>query len=412
MSTAVLTVNLALTALETLLYGIYLVLFVLSMYFLVQRENTAHANGSRPRSPVRYLGFSFSVLLFVAVTGHWATTTSRIFFGFTQFQEDLGGINIADFFNNPSHPTRTVQSWFLTASVLFGEALIIHRLWVVWMRTTGVIVFPVCCLVTSTIGNILSVTFLTHNHDVYADKWLSINAYIILANNVYCTGLIGWKIWSVTRISEVSKGSTSRSFGVIIVESAAIFASWTVLFALTLYFKCDVQLVVIETTPTVIGVVNALIQTRVGLGLTQENIGTVGGAVTPLRFHMSGFAAMMVERVSSATCGGRPAGGANRISSVNTAMVNRRSGIYGEDKVKDLDRSKGRRNSLPPDQSWMNFTGWILSDSMTMGENRGERLDGIFWTMCERDPAYYREGFRREHPRGKLKAAHMADEAR
>ncbi|KAJ7643216.1 hypothetical protein B0H17DRAFT_1148610 [Mycena rosella] len=374
MSTAVLTVNLALAALETLLYGIYLVLFILSMYFLVQRENSAHANGSRSRSPVRYLGFSFSVLLFVAVTGHWATTTSRIFFGFTQFQEDSEGVNIVDFFNNPSHPTRTVQSWFLTVSLLFGDALIIHRLWVVWMRTTGVIVFPVCCLVASTTGNILSVTFLTHNHDVYADKWLTITTYVILACRKDDTQFSPKIIGSLRpdRMENLECDPDIRGFERI-------------------HFQ--------KTTPAVIGVVNALIQTRVGLGLTQENVGTVGGAVTSLRFHMSGVRENYDRpenavcrrdggRVSSATCGGRPAGGANRISSVNTSMVNRGSGTYGEDKIKDLDRSKGRRNSLPPDQSWTNLTGWIFSDSMTMGVNRGEGLDGIVWTMCERDLAY------------------------
>jgi len=70
---------------------------------------------------------------------------------------------------------------------------------------------------------------------------------------------------------EISKMSTSRQFLVIVVESAALYASWTVFFGVTFYLKCNVQLVVVETTPTVIGIVNSLIQTRVGLGLTSEN---------------------------------------------------------------------------------------------------------------------------------------------
>ena len=70
------------------------------------------------------------------------------------------------------------------------------------------------------------------------------------------------------------------------VESAAIYAFWAAFFTVTYEVKSTVGSFVLETAPATVGIVNALIHTRVGLGWTREqNEGlTASWPVGPLTF--------------------------------------------------------------------------------------------------------------------------------
>ncbi|KAJ7122293.1 hypothetical protein C8R44DRAFT_705230 [Mycena epipterygia] len=126
MAPNVLADNLILAGLETLLYGIYLVLFFMSMYFLVRRYASTHSWTNKPRKPLRSPVFSFSIVLFLANTGHWVGTAIRTWLAFIRFQGDPE-CSVA-FFNDPSHPTRVAQTWLLAVALIMGDGLIIHRL--------------------------------------------------------------------------------------------------------------------------------------------------------------------------------------------------------------------------------------------------------------------------------------------
>lgn len=79
-----------------------------------------------------------------------------------------------------------------------------------------------------------------------------------------------------------------QHFLIIVVESAAFYASvgslvritivhlwhrlWTLFFAITYTRKSIVQALVVQTGPAVVGMVNALIHTCVGLGWTSDQM--------------------------------------------------------------------------------------------------------------------------------------------
>ncbi|KAJ7201226.1 hypothetical protein C8J57DRAFT_1736245 [Mycena rebaudengoi] len=108
--------NLAGLVVETLLYGIYLVLFT-STYLLVGRYKSSRASWKYVpllRSMVFLSGFC----LFAAVSGTWIVTVCRIFIGCV-----IDGSG-AMWFSDDSQVTETLQNAFTPLSILIGDSMI------------------------------------------------------------------------------------------------------------------------------------------------------------------------------------------------------------------------------------------------------------------------------------------------
>ncbi|KAJ7741753.1 hypothetical protein DFH07DRAFT_925898 [Mycena maculata] len=267
MSGKLLAVNLATLACSSLFYGAFLVLSSTSMYLLVGRylaTRQSRALRGQDHSIFRSTVFVAAIGLFVAITAHWITTLYRAFLAFIHFQ---GGDAALEFYVDAADTTELLQNGFLMISILIGDSLIIHRLWVVWEHRTAVVVFPVCTLTALTLCSAVSMyTESRKTQDVFSDPWLTSNAVLTIVTNVYCTGFITFKIWNITRVARPIGGSNLRDFLVIVVESAALYASWAVFFMVTYQTRSVVQFLVIQSAPPLVGIVNALIHTRVGLG--------------------------------------------------------------------------------------------------------------------------------------------------
>ncbi|KAJ7153253.1 hypothetical protein C8R46DRAFT_1119862 [Mycena filopes] len=267
-----LAVNLAALICASLFYGMFVVLSSTSMYLLVGRYL---ANRRSRRTPgqdsiFRSTVFIAAIGLFGAVTAHWIATVYRAFLAFVYFQH---GDAAPEFYADAAQATQLVQEGFLMMSILIGDSLIIHRLWVVWEHRLAVVVFPICSLVALTTCSAVSMYTVSRRapgDDVFSDPWLTSNCVLTLVTNVYSTGFITYKIWNITRIARPIGGSNLRDFLVIVVESAAIYATWAIFFTATYQTRSLVQFLVIQAAPEVVGIVNALIHTRVGLGWAIE----------------------------------------------------------------------------------------------------------------------------------------------
>ncbi|KAJ7110727.1 hypothetical protein C8R43DRAFT_1042026 [Mycena crocata] len=272
MSTNLLAVNLATLACSSLFYGMFFVLFATSMYLLVGRYLALRKSRTSPhnRSIFRSTVFIAALGLFAAITAHWITTVYRAFLAFIYFQH---GDAALQFYADGAQVTELVQEGFLMVSILIGDSLIIHRLWVVWEHRISVVIFPICSLAALTMCSAVSMYTVSHRSpgkDVFSDPWLTSNCVLTLVTNVYSTGLITYKIWNITRIVRPIGGSNLRDFLVIVVESAGIYASWAIFFTVTYQTRSLVQFIAIQSAPEVVGIVNALIHTRVGLGWAIE----------------------------------------------------------------------------------------------------------------------------------------------
>ncbi|KAJ6539833.1 hypothetical protein DFH09DRAFT_1176079 [Mycena vulgaris] len=282
MALALTAVNLATLVIGTLFYGIYAVLFFISLYFLLRRYNATHTShkSRTDNSLFKSTVFVSAILLFLVVTAHWTTIVYRAFMAYVTLQH---ATEAEAFFNDHSQLTSRVQDSFLALSILIGDALIIHRLWVVWSSKL-VLIVPIINLTALTVCSVVSANITWNGTDIFSNPWLELNSILTLITNIYCTAFIAWKIWTITSQSMPSEGTNLRHFLVITVESAAFYAFWAVLFAVAYGAKSNLQSSIIETAPAVVGLVNALIHTRVGLGWSSEQTQGVSWPASPLRF--------------------------------------------------------------------------------------------------------------------------------
>ncbi|KAJ7493092.1 hypothetical protein B0H11DRAFT_977434 [Mycena galericulata] len=264
MSLSFISANLLSFTIATLLYGMYTVLFIISMYLLLRRHATTQTHH---KTVFKSTVFLSAILLFLVITVHWVTTVYRAFVGFVSIQDK---VEAEIFLSDLTRPIAVVQDTLLTLSFVVGDSLIIYRLSVVWSHYARVLVFPILSLTAYAVVVSLSTSVTARNSDVFANPWLKIAGFLTLVTTVYCTVFMSWKIWITTRLSSGSGGPNLRHFLAIVVESAAFYALWAVLFVVAFEAKSNLQLTVIQTGPEVIGVVNALIMTRVGLGWTSE----------------------------------------------------------------------------------------------------------------------------------------------
>ncbi|KAF8202735.1 hypothetical protein K438DRAFT_1581121 [Mycena galopus ATCC 62051] len=241
------------------------------MYLLVGRYLVTRSTSRQ--SIFRSTVFIAAICLFCSVTAHWITTVYRAFLAFVYFQH---GDAPLEFYVDAAQVTELVQEGCLMISILIGDSLIIHRLWVVWEHRAIVTVLPICSLAALTMCSAVSLYKSSRTgpgQDVFSDPWLTSTCILTLVTNVYSTAaLIILKIWDITRIARPIGGSSLRvrGFLVIVVESAAIYATWAIFFTVTYQTRSLVQFIVIQSAPELVGIVNALIHTRVGLGWAIE----------------------------------------------------------------------------------------------------------------------------------------------
>ncbi|KAJ7217600.1 hypothetical protein C8J57DRAFT_1395456 [Mycena rebaudengoi] len=261
------SMNFASIIFVTFFYGIYFVLVAISMYLLFR--HVKGAPGSANYAVVMKSTLSISAcVLFIAVTGFWVVTVIRCFEGFIYFKD---GLNSNTYFADTSRRAETISYVFFALALVIGDSMIIHRLWVVWSYNKTVVILPVlgvCGFIVSGIIAVEDKLQINHARQV----GLTLCTVFTIVTNVYCTALISWKIWRITRICIPVGGMNLRHFLGLIVESAAIYTSWIIFYSVTHQMNSLLQFFAVGPIPSIVGITNALIHARVGLGQTVEQI--------------------------------------------------------------------------------------------------------------------------------------------
>ncbi|KAJ7189916.1 hypothetical protein GGX14DRAFT_484172 [Mycena pura] len=241
MANSLLAVNLSSVVLESLLYGIFLVLFCVGFYLLCQSR----------RDRLWWDPVVFSTLgIFLTCTMHWILSSVLIFPVFLGSQPR---IDIACTTGKVDHIVSLMTMWI-------GDVVIVHRLWIVWNHDLRVTVIPVLSLI-GLIGCGIADLF-----QIPAASWgmITTASWIFsLINNVYCTAFISCRIWRVRRAPQESEFKPLMPVLAIIMESAAILAAWTIFFAITIETNSKLALVAIGSIPQMVGISNMLIHIRI-----------------------------------------------------------------------------------------------------------------------------------------------------
>ncbi|KAJ6472822.1 hypothetical protein DFH09DRAFT_953826, partial [Mycena vulgaris] len=133
----ILAVSVATVILESLLYGISLVCFFVNLYIRVSK----YANPKQLRTRAWWNPVS-TIAIFLTYSGHWILTVVRF------SQAVLSGsldTEAALLYYGPdsSQRTQVVRSALAEMTVWIGDAVIIHRLRLIWKRNLSVVALPI-----------------------------------------------------------------------------------------------------------------------------------------------------------------------------------------------------------------------------------------------------------------------------
>ncbi|KAJ7726239.1 hypothetical protein B0H16DRAFT_1593118, partial [Mycena metata] len=251
----------AVVVLESALYALLLVSASTTLYLRFSRHEV-------PKlllwNPVVF----FTILISATSGAHWILTIVRFFDAF------LCSANAERFYLDNSEETHTAMSLLSITSILVGDAAIIHRLWLIWNRSLPVIILPVVSCFGLLINGCARAYLITQPLDrhlpmpvgLWVEAGWTITLVQVMKNNVYCTGLIVWKIWKTKRtVEHALGGGTLVPVLVVILESAAVWTIWGLLFAVTSELGSPLQIIMGDLSAVMVGIVNMIIYLRVEL---------------------------------------------------------------------------------------------------------------------------------------------------
>ncbi|KAJ6450918.1 hypothetical protein C8R45DRAFT_946538 [Mycena sanguinolenta] len=267
----ILAVYIATVILESLLYGVFIVCFFVNLYLRV-------SNGSLDTE--------------AALLNYGADSSQR---------------------------TQVVRSALAEMTVLVGDAVIIHRLWLIWNRNLNVVILPIISWLGVLVCGV-AVAYLSSQshagHNLFATRagaWVTANWHQRILHRHpglnSLTALITWQIWSTSRVVRDLGDGLLMPVLAILVESAAIWTAWTVFFAVAYQRHSISELIAKDLTPSVVALTNMFIHLRVGFGwsrtsaqeTSRSGVMTSGADIGMFRVTMETTDSYNLESVTTST---------------------------------------------------------------------------------------------------------------
>ncbi|KAJ6539645.1 hypothetical protein B0H19DRAFT_368174 [Mycena capillaripes] len=264
------------TVLGTFLYGIFFVLAISSTVLHVQRITRSLPKasgwailGTILRSPMIMAG----LVLFLTVTTRWILDFIDTAYG---FQESDNAQETLMYFTTVDRPRTVAGTALVLASLIICDVMIAYRLWIVWNRSTLIVIFPTLSLLGMLgcgVGVVRQFALTAPGESPFADvRWIRSDSVLNLVTNLYSTGLISWRIYTVssTAIHNRTDG-TIDPMGImaIVVESAAILSAWIIFEMITFARQSLLHPFVITNLGSVSGISFMLINVRAALHSSQ-----------------------------------------------------------------------------------------------------------------------------------------------
>ncbi|KAH9843178.1 uncharacterized protein C8Q71DRAFT_238553 [Rhodofomes roseus] len=284
------SVNLATVALESLLYGVFLTLAFTFIYLHISRAGSQRAGGARSLSVYFTPVLLGSIFVLLTVTGHWVMTVIRLFDAFVNF---MGGQAALLYYSDLALTTEPVKIGFLIATLITCDILFIYRLWIVWGYNYYVIIVPCLTILGLCVagpGVIYQLTQVGSGNTVFIAslaRWVSADYAFTFVTNVYSSVGIAWKVWrSRHRTGAYAGGTSLMRVLVTIVESAALYTSYTVFFFGAYQAESNLQYTAVDTLCPIAGIAFMMINVRVGLGWAQRAHPSTSSGVSSRRTAM------------------------------------------------------------------------------------------------------------------------------
>ncbi|KAF8188727.1 hypothetical protein BJ912DRAFT_1106823, partial [Pholiota molesta] len=251
---------------ESTLYGVYILSFVLTCWVLVKKRQSAHS--------INKSMIIISTLMFLIATLHISVSYVRIIKAFIILRNEPGGTYA--FFIRLSEFTYVFEMSIFMTQILLGDGLVLWRAYKIWGDRLSVIIFPLLLMFGSAIVDIRILIFFaktsfvpTANPPLY--EWFYFFPTTTLATNLLCTGLVAYRIWYFNRRTGTLVGNSLRPVFLLVIESGAIYSATLIILLIAYGTGSLITNLILDALSSIIGLVFSMVIIRIGLGLTASN---------------------------------------------------------------------------------------------------------------------------------------------
>ncbi|KAH8823826.1 hypothetical protein DL96DRAFT_1818583 [Flagelloscypha sp. PMI_526] len=254
-----LSYNLVILGLHGFLYGLFLVLSILSSIVLVLRHRRAKLEGSIWFHPLFVGGFVLTGL----VTIHWILSFIH---GVDVILKQTPTLYF--YLGTPQSIGMLAMVWLCA---FICDLMIIYRLWTIYNGVRAIVAFPavtVSLLLITGPGIIYELARLQPGETMYKPsffKWIPADGVFSMCTNVYCT----MRIWKAGQPMIPGTKSISSSLPKRIIpllsQSAILYTGTSVCFYIALFLKSPLQWPLLEMWPPVAGISFMLLSTHVAM---------------------------------------------------------------------------------------------------------------------------------------------------
>ncbi|KAH9979197.1 hypothetical protein BJV74DRAFT_858521 [Russula compacta] len=252
-------------AVESVLYGVYFVLFTGCIRVLYSKR--------RQRGGGNHRLIIVSSVLFILITWHEVLDIIRLYLAY-QGSETNNGADL--YYVNVKGMTSVMKTSVYLVVTVVSDLFILYRCYVVWNASILIIILPALLYLADIVTGILALYTLTliGQNVVFNEEQERItNAFFActLSVNAVCTGLIAFRIWQTQKQTRDAKlGSNLSHISIIVVESGAIYVTVLACVVASYTTKSFLFNIFLDITSPVIGIVFSLIIVRIGLGVSSE----------------------------------------------------------------------------------------------------------------------------------------------
>ncbi|KAJ7750808.1 hypothetical protein B0H16DRAFT_1549167 [Mycena metata] len=254
---------------EGVLYGIFVVLSIITFYHLLWTRRHSKLN-------VPMVGAA--VVMSILATCQLIVDTDNIFKAFIDLERPARLFFLID----ATQQIFAAKHAIYFTQMIVGDAIVIYRAYVVWGGAIWVVVVPILCSIGSGISAYQTIWATRHvaSISIIAEaKWGYAIFSLSLAANVIATSLIAYRIWQSERQirhlvgSRSTRSSGSRSLTSvirIIVETGAINAGYLLAYTFVLKSESHGLEIMASISTPLIGILFSMVIIRATINTERE----------------------------------------------------------------------------------------------------------------------------------------------